>query len=284
MGGVAYFGESFPTTFYTLMDPHEYIEYKGERYSENPFDHAVSGSPGDSGFNAVDLHTGELLWQVIYGDKRTAPTGGWNGTHFTEGYIGLDGTHPKGADGKIYIIEKPGRQTSSWKTSSNVDRGMIHPSIDFLWRPGYVYCFGPGPTQFTQFDTDKAEVTKGNPLTISGEVEDLSPYNPGVPAVNLPIKITYLDNNDDVHDIITVHTDQNGKFSYKWVPWVTGTLTLRAESAGSPAYEAPDNRFSAIHVSEASQMEPILTGALIGAIIVAIGVPVIISRKRKAGP
>jgi hypothetical protein len=266
------------------LDPHESVTFKGEQYMQNPFDYSVWASPGDSGFNAVDVKTGELLWQVIYGDKRTPPTGGWNGTHFTEGYIGLDGTHAHAADGNVYIVEKPGRHSAPWTLKSNQDRGVRSPSIDYLWRPGYIYCFGPGPTQFTDLSTDKAQVMKGEPVTISGEIDDLSPYNPGVPAVNMPIHISYLDENNNVHDIITVHTDQNGKFSYKWVPWVTGTLTLRAESAGSPAYEAPDNRFSAIHVSEASQMEPILTGALIGAIIVAIGVPVVISRKRKAGP
>jgi hypothetical protein len=98
----------------------------------------------------------------------------------------------------------------------------------------------------------------------------------------MPIKITYMDSNDVTHEIITVHTDQDGKFSYKWVPWVTGVLTLRAESAGNGDYEAPDDLYWPINVSRSSMMEPILTGALIGAIIVAVGLPIVISRKKKA--
>lgn len=222
-----------------------------------------------------------MLWQVNYGDPRTPATGGWDGEKFTEGYIGLDGTHATVADGKTFIVEKPGRHSSSWITQSNQNAGVKVPSIDFLWRPGYVYAFGAGPTQFTEFSTDNVAVELGSAITISGSIEDLSPYDSGAPAVNMPIQITYLDSNDVSHEIITVHTDQDGKFSYKWVPWVTGVITLKAGSAGNGDYEAPDNIYSPINVSRASQMEPILTGALIGAIIVAVGLPIVISRKRK---
>jgi hypothetical protein len=182
----------------------------------------------------------------------------------------------------MYIVEKPGRHSQSWLTTTNQNRGVLYPSIDFLWRPGYVYCFGAGPTQFTEFSTDKVAVELGSAITISGSIEDLSPYDPGAPAVNMPIQITYMDENDVSHEIITVHTDQNGQFSYKWVPWVTGVLTLKAESAGNGDYEAPDAIYNPINVTRASQMEPILTGALIGAVIVAVGLPIVISRKKKA--
>jgi len=285
MGGVAYFGEAFPTTFYTTLSPGEYTMWEGEKYNENPFDHVVSGSPGDSGYNAVDIQTGELLWQVQYGDPRTAPTGGWNGTHFTEGYIGLDGTHSRGADGKIIIVEKPGRHSSSWVTSSNIKSGMIHPSIDFLWRPGYVYCFGAGPTQFTNLVTDKVQLKAGEPVTISGSVVDLSPYNPGVPAVHLPVHLTYVGPDDVRYGIMhDVYTDSEGKFSYTWAPWVTGTLAIRAESPGSAAYESPDNAYTPIYVQSALDLVPILEGALIAAIIVAVALPIIILRTRKPKP
>jgi len=260
------------------------VTWNGERYNENPFDFHVSGSPGDSGFNAFDIHTGKMLWQVKYGDPRTPATGGWNGTAFTEGYIGLDGTHSMVADGKVFIAEKPGRHSSSWKTASNVKAGMIAPSIDFLWRPGYMYCFGAGPTKFTGLFTDKVQLKTGEAVTISGSVVDLSPYKTGVPAVNMPVHLSYSGSDNVRQDIMTLYTDKDGKFSYTWAPWVEGVLSIRADSAGSDAYEAPDSIYWPIYVSPSFSMVPVLEGVIVILIVVAIALPIIVYAMRKPKP
>jgi len=269
-----------------LLAPGSSVTWNGVQYFQNPFTYPVSGSPGDAAFNAVDIKTGQLLWQVAYGDNRTDATGGWNGTAFTTGYSGLDGTYSCAADGKIYVVEEPSRHASSWVSSANQAAGVTVPSIDFLWRPGYVYCFGAGPTQFSSLTTDKVQVNAGSSITISGSVKDLSPYKPGVAAVGLPVSLTYIGSDGVSHDIITVYTDAHGQFTYTWVPWVKGTLTIAASSAGNGNYEAPDNIYWPIYVQSAQTMVPVLEGIIVILVVVAVAVPisVYIASKPKSKP
>jgi hypothetical protein len=161
---------------------------------------------------------------------------------------------------------------------------MIHPSIDFLWRPGYVYCWGPGPTKFTGLYTDKVQLKTGETVTISGSAVDLSPYATGVPAVNMPVHLTYTGPDNVRQDIATVYTDKDGSFSYTWDTWVEGTLSIRAESAGNAAYEAPDNIYWPIYVSPSFSMVPVLEGIIVILIVVAIALPIIVYAIRKPKP
>jgi hypothetical protein len=166
-------------------------------------------------------------------------------------------------------------------SAANIAAGVPVPSIDYLWRPGYVYCFGAGPTQFTGLTTDKVQVNTGGSVTISGSVKDLSPYRPGVPAVDIPVVLTYTGSDGVRHDITTVNTNSNGQFSYTWVPWVQGVLTISASSPGNAAYEAPDNAFWPIYVQPAMSMVPILEGIIVILIVVAVALPIIVYVIRK---
>jgi len=183
-------------------------------------------------------------------------------------------------------VEEPARHSSSWVSSANIAAGDAVPSIDFLWRPGYVYCFGAGPTEFSSLTTDKVQLNVGSSVTISGSVTDLSPYKPGVPAVGMPINLTYTGSDGVTHDIMTVYTNSQGQFSYTWVPWIKGVLTITASSAGNANYLAPDNIYWPIYVQQAQSLVPILEGIVVILVIVAVAVPisVYISSRPKPKP
>jgi outer membrane protein assembly factor BamB len=220
---------------------------------------SFAGTHGVSVFNCLNAHTGELIWEC----------NNW-----------CEAWKPNIADGKVY------------GSDYIYDRGVFEEDYKINTGKGsWIYCIGPGPTELS-ITTDKTDLKTGETVKISGQLIDVSPGAIGpvpegytekevAPAVQVPINVTYVGSDGVKKPIAYVRTDSEGKFSCEWAPWVTGGITISADSVGSDAYEAPTDALTTISVKSTSNMESILWPALIAAIVVAVALPIVIIITRK---
>jgi hypothetical protein len=131
-------------------------------------------------------------------------------------------------------------------------------------RDGYLYCFGKGQSETTVTAPD-VEVPLGNTVVIKGSVLDMSPAQPGTPAVNadsmgvwmdhvhkqidiagywgnqtitgVPVTLTAIDSDGFSHNLGTVVTDgYHGSFGIKWSPTKQDMYRIVASFAGDESY------------------------------------------------
>jgi outer membrane protein assembly factor BamB len=270
------------TTYGTLLPPqYPGIEYEGVNYWANPYSFPVLAHTGENEFVCLDAETGEVIWRVAHG----WPHGPNVGTRQVPAYAGPDMGHTIIADGKVYGIEETySCHTSIGSGRPETDPLMRYPEsipkyhISHDWYTGRVYCFGPGPVQMT-VSTDLPTVSAGQTVKISGTAVDMSPASPMTPAVNLPIRLSYV--GEAQGSIGAVTTDVNGEFSVNWTPSTAGTYSIVASSEGSGSYEAPQDVTATITVSGGITLSTAGSIAAIIAITVSAAAITVPIRKRK---
>lgn len=274
-------------TAYGRMLPANWVSEDGNQW--NPYPNEVFGQTGTAEFVCLDAETGKIIWKC--GVDEVGPPGGPNCGQYA-GSVFL----PTIADGKVFVpqctysshvgINRPYSDIS-------FDKGSHDLFINYEWFPPYLYCFGKGPTQFRDIAIDKSAINFGEKVTVSGKLVDLSPpidsisslstWSRGVAegAPKVPVVLSFEGSDGNKVPFATVETDENGMFSYTWYPWEINQLSILVESAGSDAYEAPETEITAVYVQPlAADLVPILEVALIGAIVVAVALPVIIIVRR----
>jgi outer membrane protein assembly factor BamB len=208
----------------------------------------VAGSYGATKCVCLDAYTGRLIWEAD----------NW-----------FEAWGPRLADGKLF------------GSDYIYDRGLITEDYKIAEGIGaWTYCIGKGPTEMT-ISVDKVQVKVGETVKISGAVIDLSPASPGASAPGVSVNVTYVGPEGVRRPIAYLKTDKDGKFTYDWTPWDTGALYVSVESVGNNAYEAPDNAYMAIVAGSATELVPMLEGAIVVLIIVAIALPIIVWFARK---
>lgn len=128
---------------------------------------------------------------------------------------------------------------------------------------GYMYVLGKGPTK-TSVTAPNTQVAKGATLMIQGSVLDMSPAQPGTPAVadesmdtwmdylqlQMPVDGIYhnetikgvevllvaVDSNNNPTIIGTATTDSSGNFAMEWTPNLQSKYTITAIFLGSDSY------------------------------------------------
>ena len=245
----------------------------------NPHPYPVIGQCGTSEFVALDAEYGSLVWKCGVEEVGSpGPSFGSTG----------QGMWAIPADGRVYAVNTV---YSGHVGIKNTYSQYVSPwqFINFEWYPPAVWCFGKGPTQFTSIAVSKSNINKGDSVTVSGKLVDLSKPIDSIsicssytrkalsPATNVPVLLSFVGANGAANVIATVNTDKDGKFSYAFYPTQTGTVVI--QSAGSNSYEAPDTTYTAVSVSGSSSILP-LAGFAMFATIVAIAIPVIIYRRK----
>jgi hypothetical protein len=170
---------------------------------------------------------------------------------------------------------------SNWWGGSNV----IGDSIMAGLNAGYdnrLYAFGKGPSDTSVSASPKVSVN-GDSVIVEGMVTDISPgtstyaltarFPDGVPVVSdesmtswmeyvymqyphptdvtgVKVTISVLDPNNNVYEVTTATTDENGAYSAVFTPEVSGKYTVMASFAGSKSYVG-SHAETAINVNDA---------------------------------
>ncbi len=205
----------------------------------------TSPNTGSTDFVCLDANTGKEVWHSYEAEMRC----------------------PAIAYGKLF--------GQSWTYGENLsasDWKIANQTSAYLW------CFGKGATSL-KIGTDTrdlygiAYITQGEETSIIGNATDLSPANNGVPARNMSIKLSWQLPDGTTGKIGEVYTDENGKFFFKWVPPISGTYTIIAESSGNDAYAAPPTVMTTLAVNSVqnfSLIQPISIAVIIVIIIILI--------------
>jgi outer membrane protein assembly factor BamB len=229
------------------------VQYRGCSVGPPP---NRGGNKGTSRFTANDAHTGELIWSC----ER------WMDSHY-----------PSIADGNLYgsdAIFPRSFLYSDYKALTGEYSGL--------------YCIGMGPTEFSEFSVDKPKVKVGETVKISGRLVDASPGWVGTipawaepeerpaPAPNVAVNITYVVADGVRRPIAYVKTDEEGRFSFEWTPYVEGVVQIRADSWGNDAYKPPENAYTVLFTVPAMDLVPVFEAVAVAAIVVAVALPVIV--------
>jgi outer membrane protein assembly factor BamB len=265
-----------PTRYGTPIPPNWVSE---DSTMWNPHDYTVVGQSGTAEFCCLDAEHGTVIWRSGVEEV------GSPGPHFPTNAV---------TDGRVYaslctMTGHIGVLDARPYTEFGWDR-----VINYEWFPGSVWCYGPGPSQLKDVTLDQYKIMYSNTVTISGKLVDLSPAikpisylsdwerKVGDPAPGAPVTITWSKPDGTNGEIALVKTDEDGKFSYTWAPWLTGEVSIHVGSDGGPSYEAPNTVTVPLFIeAKAADLVPILQGALIGAIIVAVALPIVIFVTRK---
>ena len=143
-----------------------------------------------------------------------------------------------------------------------------------------MYGFSKGETETTVAASPKI-IADGSSVLIEGSVMDLSPAQPGTPAISdedmsewmeylhmqqpmpcditgVTVKLETLDPNGNFYEIDTVTSDAAGMFSALWEPPVPGKYTVIATFEGSNSYYGSysETFFGVTEVSAGTTIEP----------------------------
>jgi hypothetical protein len=229
--GYVFSTEMQKTTYGSLVPANwpgvEYPVGSGIRYWVNFLNEPATCHAGENEFVCINIETGDVVWRLGYGWPYSANVG----TEAVPAYEGPDFGHPMIADGKIYGIEQPySGHTGVGTSRPELNPGITDPSLKGVffkpllanyWRPGRVYCIGPGPASLST-SIDVQQVKASEKATISGTLTDLSPACTGTPAPAVPIILRWTLPDGSSGFITTVKTDKDGKFTYDWVPYTQG--------------------------------------------------------------
>jgi outer membrane protein assembly factor BamB len=234
-----------------------------------------------SGVYAFDWETGKIVW------KYEAPAA----SPFETPYIDANGTTVNSfngvtycADGKLYTVNTEHTPTQpitrGWQlnainayTGEQVFKVKLTGTIGAI-ADGYLsladsytgtsYVLGKGKSQTTVTGPDFA-VPLGTQMVLKGSVLDMSPAQPGTPAVSkesmstqmeylhrqlpinglwgnetisgVPVILTAMGSDGTFYDIGTTTSDgYGGSFGFAWAPPKEGTYTVTASFAGDDSY------------------------------------------------
>ncbi len=172
---------------------------------------------------------------------------------------------------------------------------------------GYMYVLGKGPSQ-TTVTAPEVAVTSGTSVVIRGSVLDMSPAQPGTPAISdksmdtwmdylqlqmpidgiyhnitvtgVPVTIYVTDPNGNTNVGGTATSDESGNFGLTWTPTLAGNYKITAAFGGSDSYGSSfDSTYATVaaaHPTETSTPAPTTntntatTGDLMAYIAVAV--------------
>ena len=151
--------------------------------------------------------------------------------------------------------------TGIWNiTGSMASGGVADGYLTASNRDGYLYVFGKGKSQ-TSVTASPKTIGNGAQVLIEGTVMDMSPAQPGTPAVSkdsmaiqmeylhmdksiptgyvvtgVPVMLLAIDENNAVTEIGTVMSDASGSFAKAWTPPKEGVYKITATFAGDESY------------------------------------------------
>jgi hypothetical protein len=255
------------------------------------------------GFTCLEPATGKVLWRHDAGETSETPFNTWapcydpsvadGKVYFTTSEHSPTQPYPRG--NKQYCVDAFTGETI-WAISSQGNYYSVEESIaegylisgdEYL---GKIFCYGKGKTETTVSASPKV-VAKGSKILIEGTVMDMSPAQPGTPAISdedmtawmhymqkgklepvtnvqdnqwgtpvdvkgVPVNLAAVDPNGNYHEIGTVTSDSSGLFSTMWTPPVSGKYTVFAYFDGSKSYW-PSHAETAFGVEEVSVLGPI---------------------------
>lgn len=269
-GGKIFFNAQDHTAYGVVLPPY-WKSLDGKMWNPHPY--PVIAQCGTSEFVALDANYGSVAWKC--GVEEVGAPG-----------PDLDGYTV--ADGRVYgtinvysgHVSMPSGTYSLYKSPWQF--------IDFEWYVPGCWCFGKGPTQFVNTAVSKSNINKGESVTISGKLVDLSKPIDSIsicsnytrkalsPASDVPVALSFVGASGGT-SLANVNTDKDGKFSYTFYPSETGSIVI--QSTGSDSYEAPDTAYTTVSVSGSSSLLT-FAGFATFATIVAIAIPVIIYRRK----
>ncbi len=233
-----------------------------------------------SAIYAVDWQTGKIVWkyespnnpyETPYTDANGTGVSSWNGAIMVaDGKVYASNTEhtpsqPITRGWRLHCINATTGQ-GIWNISGSMGVGAVSDGYFTASNSydGYMYVFGKGKTT-TTVTAPNIVVQKGTGIVIQGTILDISPAQPGTPAVSkdsmstemqylhmqypidgiwhnesitgVPVTLTALDSNGNSENIGTVTTDgYYGTFSKTWTPPIEGDYKIIASFAGDDSY------------------------------------------------
>lgn len=162
----------------------------------------------------------------------------------------------------------------SWSVRGPVAEGNLYASNNY---DGHLYAFGRGPT-LTEVSTDVSRISGGESVWIKGRVTDQSPAQPGTPAVSkdsmsawleylhmqqplpldtvgVPVDIYVSLPNGTTSKLVTVTSDGQGYYEYKWTPLNEELYYISAHFNGDESYYSSWN-LTSLTVGQAPAAQP----------------------------
>ncbi len=231
--------QNWPTFFHFATDGKIYLSY-GE--------HSPNLQSRGAPMVCLDALTGEKIWEISW-------FGNWWGGYNVIGDSIMAGLNA-GYDNRIYAFGKGPSDTSvsaSPKVSTNGENVLVE---------GMVTDISPGTSEFalTPRFPDGVPVVADESMTDWMQYVYMQ-YPRPADVTGVDVTISVLDPNNNVYDVATAKTDENGVFSAVFTPEVSGKYTIHASFAGSKSYVGSSAQ-TAIQVDEAvSTATPVPTQA-----------------------
>jgi hypothetical protein len=237
------------------------------------------------GIHAVDLQTGQILWN-FYPDSTGTEYPGFATYPLLAGeitiadqkiFVPTGNSHgdPLFRGCKLYSVDATSGE-EVWSISGFFMGTLPVADGYLIGHNGYdnqIYCFGKGLTATTVSASPKIS-TSGASVLIEGSITDQSPGAEGTPAIadeymsdwmeylymqqpcpmmvnGVTVKLETLDPNGNFYEIGTVTSDSSGMYKLMWEPPVPGEYTIIATFEGSESYFSSYSE-TAIGVEEAT--------------------------------
>jgi outer membrane protein assembly factor BamB len=224
----------------------------------------------------INLETGNIDMSFYSGETTELPYGTWAqgcySSAIADGKL-YSGTgehsptapHPRG--GKLFCVDAYTGEViwnitgfgPGWASGMSIAEGYFVATNE---NDGLMYCIGKGKTATTVSAPDTAQPL-GTGLMIKGTVKDMSPAQPGTPAIadedmtpwveylhmqkpkpedatGVPVKLAYMLPDGSWKDIDEVISDDHGTFGFAWTPPDEGTYLVKALFSGSESYWPSD--------------------------------------------
>jgi hypothetical protein len=220
--------QNWPTFFHFATDGKIYLSY-GE--------HSPNLQSRGAPIVCLDALTGEKIWEISW-------FGNWWGGYNVIGDSIMAGLNA-GYDNRLYAFGKGPSDTSvsaSPKVSTNGENVLVE---------GMVTDISPGTSEYAL----TARFPDGVPVVADESMTDwmqyvYMQYPRPADVTGVDVTISVLDPNNNVYDVATAKTDENGVFSAVFTPEVAGKYTIHASFAGSKSFVGSSAQ-TAIQVDEA---------------------------------
>jgi outer membrane protein assembly factor BamB len=218
-----------------------------------------------------DPETGEIKWTSLTESTTELPSGAYPTDEPLiadgKGYLYVDEhspTQPLFRGSKLFCFDvftgEPIWNITGYFLPTAIAGGYLYAGDSRY--TGSTYCFGKGQTETTtSVQTDVTE--RGSTVLIKGTVMDMSPAQPGTPAISdegmtewmnylhmqdaelinnpptpkgVEVTLTAIDPNGNLQNIGIATSDFAGTFGMSWLPPVPGTYLIIAEFEGSESY------------------------------------------------
>ena len=222
----------------------------------------------DGTLYAYDSETGETLWTFnVPASGLETPYGQWplyGGLTIADGKI-YEGTGehspsmPLYRGEKLYCIDAETGK-GLWNITGWFHQGVIADGYLAIMNvaDNQLYCFGHGQTT-TTISVTKSQISKGEPVGITGTILDQSPAQKNTPAIadkymsewmeylniqkpkptnaiGVPVTLTAIKSDGSAINIGETYSDSNGVFRFQWTPTDQDLYEITATFKGSDSY------------------------------------------------